>query len=542
MDRRETMKILGNITGGFKKIATGIAIVTFLAMMYLALIPGGTLAHVYGPDGGILTGIFVFIKEWPQYNATTDISGGYSIVNVPIGNYTLVAMGNDSYAPNVSSITVTEGNTNFRDIQMKPANTYYLPFLYQNDVSYKAAFQVQNDGSADSSVEVTFYYLNGTIAGNDFYKVGPGGMVDNKVFDITGVLPIYVGSASIKADSNVVMNGGYIYSIGKKVYSLAPSINYTNVATNTYVPFLYNGGSYDSGLQVFNPGNTSSSVTVSFYYINGTQAASTTYSLSPKNLAGTTVSSVLPGVFFVGSAKVTSTQPIVAQGYIRTTASGIYSIAPALSTSVIDAYIPFVYNGGSYDSGMQILNPGTLSANVTIRLYYVNGTEAANTTLSVPQNNLGSKTISSMLPGLFFVGSAKITSDQPIVAQGYIRTTLSSVYSVAPQVRKPDTAINTHVPFLYNIPGSHDSGVQVVNPNAGTANINVYYYYQNGTSAGSYSGTVASNGLAGITVGSIVSGNFSGYSIMSADQPIVTQGYIRQSTENIYSIAPPVER
>jgi len=73
------------------------------------------------------------------------------------------------------------------------------------------------------------------------------------------------------------------------------------------------------------------------------------------------------------------------------------------------------------------------------------------------------------------------------------------------------------------------------------ANINVYYYYSNGTLAGSYSGTVAQNGLAGITLRSIVpSGDFTGYSIMTADQPIVTQGYIRQSTAKYYSIAPPV--
>jgi hypothetical protein len=535
------MKILENISIGYKRIATGIAIVSFLAIMYFALIPGASYAHVYGPDGGVLSGAFVFIKEWPQYNDTTDINGVYSVDNVPYGEYTLVAAGNDSYAPNISTINVS-ASTNPRDVTLKSANRYYLPFLYQNDVAYQAAFQVQN-GTSNASFEITNYYMNGTKAGNDFYIVQTGELYNKKVFNITGTLPIFVGPAVIKSDIPV-MYGGYIYSIGKKVYSLAPSITDAESTTITNIPFLYNGGAYDSGLQVFNPGTTAASVTVRFYYLNGTQAASTTYTLPPKNLVGTTVSSLLPGVFFVGSSIVTSDLPIVAQGYVRTSVSGIYSIAPALSTPVTDPFIPFLYNGGVYDSGLQVFNPGTSSASVTVRFYYLNGTQAASTTYTLPPKNLVGTTVSSLLPGVFFVGSSSVTSDLPIVAQGYVRTGAGlNVYSIAPQVRKPASAISTHVPYLNNIPGgSHDSGVQVVNPNAVTANINVYYYHSNGTMAGSYSGSVAPNGLVGITVSSIVSGPFTGYSIMSADQPIVTQGYIRQSTDGIYSIAPPVER
>jgi hypothetical protein len=51
--RRVNMKILENISSGYKRIATGIAIIGFLSMLYLALIPGASVPYVYGPNGGI---------------------------------------------------------------------------------------------------------------------------------------------------------------------------------------------------------------------------------------------------------------------------------------------------------------------------------------------------------------------------------------------------------------------------------------------------------------------------------------------------------
>ncbi|NJD54195.1 MAG: carboxypeptidase-like regulatory domain-containing protein [Candidatus Methanoperedens sp.] len=536
------MKILENITSGYKKAATGIAIVSVLALMYIALIPGSSLAYVYGPDGGLLAGAFVFIKEWPQYNDTTDIGGSYAINEMPIGEYTLVAMGNDSYAPNVTSINVTEGNTNFHDIQLKSANHFFLPFLYKTTGSvYDSKVQLMNNGTSNASVELTYYFLNGTVAGNDVYMVQPGKLWNKDVYEITGATgSLFVGSAIVKSELPI-KSGGYIKTIQKDVYSLASSFSDSDIGTNVTIPFLYNGGNYDSGLQVINPGNTTATVTVKLYYINGTQAATTTYTLDPKKLGPTTITSLLPGVFFIGSSTVTSNLPIAAQGYIRTSASGIYSIAPALSNTVTTAYIPFVYNGNYYDSGLQVFNPGNVPAQITVSLYYVNGTKAANTTYILPPKNLVGTTVSSLIPGVLFVGSSEIISNQSVVAQGYIRTSASNVYSVAPQVRKPGSIGDVNVPFLYNT-ASHNSGIQAVNPNSAAASVNVRYYYTNGTQAGSYSGTVGPYGLAGVTVSSVVPGDFTGYSVVSANQSIVAQGYIRQATDNIYSIAPPVEK
>ena len=80
------MKIYKNITNSYKKIASGIAIVAFLALMYFALIPGGLVAasYVTAASGSPIIGAFVKLVDYPQYNATTvGPDGAYTLNNVP---------------------------------------------------------------------------------------------------------------------------------------------------------------------------------------------------------------------------------------------------------------------------------------------------------------------------------------------------------------------------------------------------------------------------------------------------------------------------
>lgn len=543
------MKIFKNVTSGYKKIAAGIAIVSFLALMYLAVIPGG-LAYVYGPNGGVLSGAFVFIKEWPQYNATTDTNGAYTINQMPIGEYTLVGMGNDSYAPNISRINVTEGNTNFHDITLSSAKKYYIPFLYErSDNIYNAAVQIQNNGTSNASIQIDFYNTAGTLVGNDVFVVQPGGLFTKRGFDVVEGLPIFVGPAVIKSDIPFNIQG-YISTVNQGVYSLAPSI--TEPTTQAYLPFLYQRSDqiYDSGVQVFNPGNTIANVNVILYYTNGTRAGNATYQVGPKVEASKYVFDILTGVaIFAGPAEIISDQPILVQGYVRTKASNIFSIAPSLTTTVTKAYLPFLYQRSDqiYDSGVQVYNPNTTTvANVTINMYYTNGTLAGNATYQICPKCEASKYVFDIVTGIaIFVGPAEIISDQPIVVQGYIRTKASNVFSIAPQVRKPDLAGKANVPFLFSTVNlSHDAGIQAMNPNSVNATIDIALYYPNGTKAGNQTydvGPYVELSKYAFDIAPNIA-DFNGFAVITANQPIVSQGYIRKKSSNIFSIAPPVER
>jgi len=544
------MKLFENISSGYKRIATGIAIVGFLSMMYLAVIPGASVAHVFGPNGGILSGAFVFIKEWPQYNATTDIDGTYAIDQMPIGEYTLVGAGNDSYAPNITWINVTEGNTNPHDITLSPAIKYYLPFLYERtDNIYNSAVQIQNNGTSNASIEIDFYNTAGTLVGNDVFVVQPGGLFTKRGFDIVNGLSIFNGPSFVKSDKPFKVQG-YILTVNQGVYSLAPSL--TEPTKQAYLPFLYQRSDllYDSGVQVFNPGNTAANVEIILYYTNGTRAGNATYQIGPKVEASKYVFDILTGVsIFAGPAEIISDQPIVVQGYVRTKASNIFSIAPSLSTTVTKAYLPFLYQRSDllYDSGVQVYNPSSTNiANVNINMYYTNGTLAGNATYQICPKCEASKYVFDIVTGVsIFTGPAEIISDQPIVVQGYIRTKASNVFSIAPQVRKPDVAGKATIPFLYStVNVSHDAGIQALNPNNVNATIDIALYYPDGTMAGNQSYTVGpyvelSKYAFDIAPNTV---DFKGFAVITADQPIVSQGYIRKKSSNIFSIAPPVER
>jgi hypothetical protein len=215
---------------------------------------------------------------------------------------------------------------------------------------------------------------------------------------------------------------------------------------------------------------------------------------------------------------------------------------------VLNAYLPFLYQRADniYDAGVQVFNPGNGTALVTIRMYYLNGTLAGtyNSTIG-PKAELSKYAFDIVTGDSIFVGPAEVTSDQPVVAQGFIRTKASNVYSIAPQVRKPMVAGKAHVPFLYQtVSATHDAGIQAMNPNGVAANVSIKLYYPNGTEAGNVSANVGPYAEISKYAFDIAPNgtDFSGSAIVTADQPIVSQGFIRKKSTNIYSIAPPVER
>jgi hypothetical protein len=432
-----------------------------------------------------------------------------------------------------------------------------VPFLYQRQdhigFDYDAAVQILNNGTVNASVEIPYYNLGGAIAGNNFYVVEPGKLLTASPYENVGPIT-YIGPIVVKSDVPVKVQG-FIKTVSAEVYSMGPS--FEEASTIAYIPFLYQrtdhiGFDYDSGVDVFNPGKISTNVTIKLYNVAGTLVANNTYLLGPKSETIPKVAEMLPGqTIFIGAAEIISEEPIVAQAYIRTTSSLIYSIAPSLTTPTTTAYIPFLYQrtdhiGFDYDSGVNVLNPGTISTNVTIKLYDLAGTLVANNTYLVGPKAETIPKVAEMLPGqTIYIGPAEIISEQPIVAQAYIRTTTSKVYSVAPMVRKPESIIDVHLPFLYStVNNSHDASVQVMNPNAQQAAINISLYYKNGTIAGSYVRTLNAYEEVAPKVFEIVPNtvNFDGSAVIKANQSIVAQGFIRKKSTNIYSVAPPVER
>jgi len=539
----------------YKRIALILAVVSVLA----TVLTGNAAADVVvTASGDPIEGALVMLVDYPQYNDTTDVNGNYTLLNVPYGTYTISAIA-DGYATNTSTVTL-DSSTVTKNFILETGIQYYLPFLYQRDdhvgYDYDAAVQVQNNGTSNSTVEIIFYNKNGTIAGSDVLEQQPGTLLQFSPFELTNIYPIFASAAVVQSSSPIQVQG-YIMTKGIDVYSLAPS--FTEASTLSYLPFLYHrvdniGYNYDSGVQVFNPGSVAANVNIILYNkADGTEAANITYSVDPNNQVSKPLSGLVGGyTIWNGPAVITSDQPIVVQGYIRTTDSKVYSIAPSVSTPVNAAFLPFLYHrvdhvGFDYDSGVQVFNPGNVVANVNLKLYNkADGTEAANITYTVDPKIQVTKPLSGLVGGFtIWNGPAEITSDQPIVVQGFIRTTDSKIYSIAPQVRKPESPTDIHIPFLYQtINLSHDAGIQVTNPNTLPASVDETLYYRNGTKAGNVTITIPPYQQITKLAFSIAPNteDFDGYAVISANRSVVAQAFIRQKNANIYSIAPPVER
>ena len=539
---------------GFSRVNRFIALLLAISFLVLGTV-SSVSAAVTTASGDPIIGAFVKLVDYPQYNATTDGLGDYDILNVPYdglagGSTYSISASKEGYVTNLSTVTVT-GYTVTKDFTLSIGIPYYLPFLYQRaDNIYDAGVKVHNNGTTVANIDIQFYYLNGTSAGIGTFTIQPGALLTKHAFDIVKGQTVFVGPAVVLSDVPVQVEG-YIKTVNEDVYSIAPSLK--DAASNSYVPFLYQRADniYDAGVMVFNPGSVSADVTITMYNLDGSIAGSGTYTVAPKAEVSKYAFDIVTGKsVFVGPAEITSTQPIVAQGFIRTKASMIYSIAPSVSTAVLNAYLPFLYQRADniYDAGVMVYNPGPGTASVTINMYNLDGTLAGSggPYTVAPKSEVSKYAFDIVTGKSQFVGPAEIISiGQPVVSQGFIRTKASMVYSIAPQVRKPVAASDTHVPFLYQtVSATHDAGIMAMNPNSVSANVGITLYYPDGSIAGSYSQTVAPYAELSKYSFDIASGirDFNGSAIVTSNQPIVSQGFIRKKSSMIYSIAPPMER
>jgi len=374
-------------------------------------------------SGDLIDGVLVKLVAYPQYNSTT-VAGSYAINSVPYdalvgGSTYVISASKAGYVTNVSTVTINSPTPVTKNFTLSVGIPYYLPFLYQRaDNIYDAGVKVHNNGTTIANVDIQFYYLNGTPAGIGSFAIQPGELLTKHAFDIVTGQSIFVGPAVVLADVPVQVEG-YILTVNEGVYSIAPSL--TNPATNSYLPFLYQRADniYDAGVQVFNPGTGTATVTINLYYLNGTLAGSNTSTVGPNAEVSKYVFDItgtMPA--FVGPAEITSNEPVVAQGFIRTRASAIYSIAPSVSTAVSSAYLPFLYQRADniYDAGVQVYNPGPGTASVTINMYNLDGTLAGSNTSTVGPNAVVSKYAFDIVTGQsIFTGPAEIISEMTVL-------------------------------------------------------------------------------------------------------------------------------
>lgn len=287
-----------------------------------------------------------------------------------------------------------------------------LPLLMQNNAGFNTWFSVQNTGSGDATVDVS--YSDGTSVNNVVIPEGASHTYDQSleshsanVFSavITSDKPV---AAAVIEESSSVM---FAYS------------GFNSGSTNPVLPLINaNNSGYITGVQIQNAGTSSTNVTVSYTPSTAGTACTETQSIpagqsrtfalgafagSPP--AGATTNCV-GGQTFVGSAQITgntNSQELVA--IVNQLKSGVNgeaygSFDPTTATSTVVLPLIMDRNGG-YFTGFNVMNVGGSSTTVTCEFtgtsYEVMDTLAAGEAL----NDLQSNKIASG-----YVGSATCTA------------------------------------------------------------------------------------------------------------------------------------
>ncbi len=265
------------------------------------------------------------------------------------------------------------------------SGTISVPLVTRNNFGDSTVISVQNTGSADTTVTVT--YTPG-VAGNagqtDTATIKPGASATFSQAGKAGLGDRFVGSATISAASG----GSIVAVVNNEGNSKLQTYNaFTNAGTSIAVPLLVanNFGDY-TGLQVQNTGGAAADVTVTFSANAVTsapagQAVCGTPSPVTFQLAGGASKTLIQAngaesegfqPFFascryVGGATVTSSAPLVAiVNQVGSTGSSAYeSFNSATATGTVKVPLAIANNFGDF-TGIQVQNVGSAATNVTV--------------------------------------------------------------------------------------------------------------------------------------------------------------------------------
>ncbi len=255
-----------------------------------------------------------------------------------------------------------------------------LPMFFKNGFgSYNTALYVQNVTNASASLTIEYLNLDGTVACTDNDTLAANaskGYWSLTVTCDTGSLPMgFVGGVKVTSDQNILAVGRA--HLGSQITTYN---GFAGGAGTAYVPMLFknafSGGSYKSALYLQNVGGSSADVTIEYVNEAGSVVATQNVTLN----AGAISSIWLPGVAglpdgFVGGARITSTQDIIAVGRPHLGAEiTAYNGAPA---GGLTAYLPMLFKnafGVPYNAAFYIQNVTSSTANVSISFYDDAGT------------------------------------------------------------------------------------------------------------------------------------------------------------------------
>jgi hypothetical protein len=442
------MKIFENITNGYRKIASGIAIVAFLALLYFALIPAGSMAlsYVAAASGSPIIGAIVKLVDYPQYNATTvGPDGNYVMNSVPYGDYLISAQA-PGYVKNVSMVnvsssavtknfTLTPGSLtgDYRYISLidneltankvstlsDVGKSFVIP-QYGNGASFNTTVYVTDYSGSGASLTVQYYDVNGNLNATEHPSVPPYGTIQWIPSDNTSGRPL-VGKLVITSDNNIT--GEFkIYSTSNTDMLSSKLYQASDAGTTLTIPQYGNHAAWYTFVAVADYSGNGANLTLKYYDVDGvlrateyqTLPANGMYRFNPSDGSGTRP--------WVGKLEIISDNPskLVTGEYRIISMSTGGMTSNKLFTSADKGsrfFVPQYGNGVTWSSWVAIADASGLGANIRIDYYHSNGTFAATELQTIPANGMSRFFVTDGTNGRPQRGKFEVTSNNPIMGE-----------------------------------------------------------------------------------------------------------------------------
>jgi len=229
-------------------------------------------------------------------------------------------------------------------------------------ITYTSGFQVQNlSASSIANISISYYKQDGTLAIAAVSDTIPAGS-SKTYYPIAPAAP-FNGSVVVSSDQPVVAIAN---TLGNGTAYAASTSSFSSGSTTVNVPLVMRGNyGFDTWFNVQNAGSSDANVTVT--YNNGTTQAATIKAGAAATFNQATNTALAPTPY-VGSATITSNQPVVASVMqVGSTGFNVLMGYNAFSSGATSVKLPLVMgNNYGYYTGIQVMNAGTLATNVTI--------------------------------------------------------------------------------------------------------------------------------------------------------------------------------
>lgn len=227
--------------------------------------------------------------------------GGTFVGSLQINTASPVAVADLQYRPNYDSLIGSSA-------AVSPSQTLYSPLIQNNNSGWTSGFTTQNATSSSRTLYVNYFGSSSSACRSDTYGVAGYGLIvqypappSAPPSGCTNLNVLSANFVSSGSDGKINAQVNQIIA-GQRSASGYPAI--ANPTTKASVPHVVKNSTWSTGLQIQNTSSGTASVTVYYYYRNGSYAGS-----SGLNIPSNTASTLYPIPFssFDGSAVVQST-------------------------------------------------------------------------------------------------------------------------------------------------------------------------------------------------------------------------------------------